>query len=816
MTSISNTSQLILKVFSGLQSGVEVALSDGEYTFGCGPDDDLQFVDLLLKSGHARLRIRGGVIAIAGGAGGLSTGSGLQIEAGDEEWREIEPLDLLTIGGITIAIGAPDAKWAELTANMEQRRTPGKDTERSRPSRPNARSRDDCAPGWGRYAAVALGCVFVLASLLWLIVPDLHAGANAGGAQTGSDFQIVRRTLDGFPFGRSISLREEVDGALYVEGYVEALVEQRALKNAIEEAGIQVHLRLRVLQTIRTQIDATIANQGVDVTYDLSPAGAVTFEGVILSEEASGRFLDTIRREVLGLSDIAYNVKTEKTYFAEVRHLAARSGVDDTVLFRLDNKRIEASGVVMTDKIDAWVGFIQAYARRYADRIPLTSYVQLVNEQGQVLAQGRPTVVGASAAIEGSRKAESGAQPEYVLDLEKLKHGVFGARDVFAGLASSPADEGETTASIATAGAQGGPRDSASAGRAQTSPLAASPTGEESLLAGARALLERHRDGDSGHSGDGGARRAPGGSADTVVGGQAGDPAGDLAGDPADGPTDDLADGQASGSAGGFARGSAGGLVRGSGDAAPASGATASGASASGVPGAETPDMTAQRVLEHWNEVAQRTRPPMSSPVLSPASSAASPQTAGGAPAAADRNLRAAFLPLILQPKAGRRQCWDGSALTESDLVTVLFWLDFLSLTTEKSLVSFDEASQYLLLEAALNPERTRQCAQRLAGEQGLPLPSMSFYLDEARRNPAFVRFLVRDFRVPAMEISGVMLRERIRYLQMKNGVKIREGSSPDVSSRLSSVGALGALVRSDKGLVPVIYSDDLSWKAFN
>lgn len=731
MKSIQNSSQLILKVFSGVQSGVEVALTEGEYTIGSGQNDDLQFVDVLLKSGHARLRIKDGKIAVAGGAGGLSTGAGLQIEAGDEEWQDIEPLELLTVGGISVAIGGVEEKWAELAAQMEQRQPKTSDTAKSRSKRPKE------AKGlpWGRYAAAAVGGLFLLVSVFWFVVPELHASGDRTGVAQSSDFQRVRAALDAFPFGQPVGLREEVDGALFVEGYVEEPVEQRALKNAIEDTGVLVHLRLWVLDSIRTKIDATIANQKVDVNYQLSGKGEVTFSGTILSEADSKRFLNTIKHEVLGLSDIAYDVKTANTYFEEIKQLSARSGIDDTVLFLLDGERIEASGVVVTAKIDAWVGFIQAYARRYADFLPLTSYVQLVNEQGQVLAQGNPTILGASAVVGNGQTDNQDPQPKYVLDLEKLKRGSFSAEDVFQGLetnlAANNADQPVITNSVGKINLTGDMPVPVSNQRSVSNPLALTQA-EGDLAASARELLVQQATKTTGQD-------------DSAVDGP----------DPTTGPTD------------------------------------------------EAYDITAERVLDRWDTALRKN----SSVLVEDVSETG---------AATDEKLRNKYLPLIMQHKGGGEQCWAGSVIKESDVATVLFWLDFLSMTTEMSLINLDKDSQYLLLEAALSPDRMRKCAQRVAEKRDIPLHSMSLYLDEAERNPAFVRFLVRDFRISTLDITGVMLRERVRYLQMKNGVKIREGSSPDVSSKLASVGALGALMQSSQGLAPVIYSDDLAWKAFN
>ncbi|MFC6049463.1 type III export protein YscD, partial [Methylobacterium hispanicum] len=73
---------VILKILVGMQAGVEVALVPGEYVLGTGPEDDIQLIDVSIRPGHARLRVSGGKIALAGAAGALRTAAGLQIESG--------------------------------------------------------------------------------------------------------------------------------------------------------------------------------------------------------------------------------------------------------------------------------------------------------------------------------------------------------------------------------------------------------------------------------------------------------------------------------------------------------------------------------------------------------------------------------------------------------------------------------------------------------------------------------------------------------------------------------------------------------------
>ncbi|MEM8552907.1 MAG: FHA domain-containing protein, partial [Pseudomonadota bacterium] len=110
------SSETVLKVLNGTQNGVEIELDEGEYVLGNGPDDDLQFIDLALQPGHAHLRLDGGALALKAGTGAVRTSTGLELSPGEGEWRDIDQLDIVSIGTTRFAVGAASARWADLIA----------------------------------------------------------------------------------------------------------------------------------------------------------------------------------------------------------------------------------------------------------------------------------------------------------------------------------------------------------------------------------------------------------------------------------------------------------------------------------------------------------------------------------------------------------------------------------------------------------------------------------------------------------------------------------------------------------------------------
>ena len=107
--------RLILKILNGIQSGVEVSLSPGEYSFGSGNDDDIQLIDVSLKPNHLKLRVAPGKIEIRAQSGTFHTVGGLEGRSATDDWSEVQPLDVITAGTTRFALGLPTAQWATVT-----------------------------------------------------------------------------------------------------------------------------------------------------------------------------------------------------------------------------------------------------------------------------------------------------------------------------------------------------------------------------------------------------------------------------------------------------------------------------------------------------------------------------------------------------------------------------------------------------------------------------------------------------------------------------------------------------------------------------
>ncbi|MDX8355124.1 FHA domain-containing protein [Cognatiyoonia sp. IB215182] len=756
----------VLKVLTGAQAGAEVSIAEAEYVLGSGPDDDLNFVDLSLKPGHARLQLENGLIKIAGGAGTVKTRSGKNILAGDETWQEIDALDIITIGTTSFAIGLPSADWSSI-----ENLGPAQDSTKASNPPPIVTQ-----PRWGlkQYATAFAIIGAVVLAAMWVANQPAGAGGTVQVVDDRPDLEIVNAAFSQFPFAANIAVSQEVDGVIEANGYVDTPAERRALRNAIDETGIPVRFRIWSRAIIENEVQAIVENQQIPVQFSVGSDGVLTLRGDVLDQTRVDRLVATLSESVAGVAEMDVQVQTANTYLTQIRALLGRSELQDTVIIRLDGTLIEANGIVVADKVDNWVGFIQSYARRYADRIALRSFVQLVDENGEVLANpvsaqpGLPVIIGSVEALQQGPLAGPAFSPLFqeleantsslpsnallnnalnnrsntapareggdsdttdgaigqandvglILDLNRLKEGSFGAQDVFEGfnetaLASANTAEEVVSNVAATASDAANAPEALTVQNAVILPQFLNHASRPESIRGTRVLYNMTK----------------------AV------------------------------------------LSEETGVAAPPN---------------------------YITELAQ----------LGNVDATLAQMTYLWEPFLGSQDAQDAYLQMLVTPATDFTECWDNSITTVGNLPISLFWLDYLSVTDDVDISAIHIDAQVLLLEAALNPTRLTACAARLSERHNINLAALSLYLQEISLNPEFIRYMVRRVEAYPLALSGVNLGFQNRYVQLANGNRLNEGEAPVPSSLLLNVGELGVLVKERDQLSVTIYDSSLHWKS--
>ena len=571
-----------------------------------------------------------------------------------------------------------------------------------------------------------------------------------------------------------------------------------------------------MLQVLRGELDGLIKAEKVNVTYDLSATGDLTLQGTILDADAADRFLGEVSQNVVGVGKIESKIKTAKSLFADIQKLAHLSEIDDTVVFRLDGAVVDANGVISVNKIDQWVGFLQAYSKRFGDVIGLRSYVQLQSDANAAVAQAqpgknKPILLGAVPPGEGVD-----------LDINRLKSGDFKFTETFAGGAAPAAGRPSTGSKFAAKAAP--PPDS----KARAPGKDAKPTSPPSVLM-VGPIAARHP------------AWTPASAPPQPAEGSK-DP---LASQPStaqakSGRSDSVPD-KSQRVAAQSDPGRTGPTNAAPANAVPANAASANAGDATATtdpvispkqsPRPALPasfrhdvgDMTdrAGSLMSRWldgrlvvkagaNGVApvddekgfalQNALDTLANESLG---LAAPPDTLSEA---SKELFVHKYLPLFALSRDSSvetaRQCRPGSRLSLDDLPAALFWLDLMSATNAITLRDFDMNAQSFILEAALNPRLVAECLSRDKAAAAL-IPN-SIYLAEAARNPEFVRFVTQSLTPFSLDVTGASLFNP-RFVQLRDGSKLREGEAPDAASRIDTIGELGVSVLLSDGLASVI-----------
>lgn len=409
-TAPAGAGTVTLKVLNGSQMGVEVNLPEGQFTFGADEAADVRFLDVTMAPLHGQIRIGGGKIQMQATGGAIVTGSGLAIEPGGDSWHEIAQLDRIRAGMTQFAIGERAARWAELLAGADPV-TAGA-----------ARRAGGAGLSSGRslmVPALAILLALAVAGLIWQ--GTTRAGPAVSQAETTVTATALQAAIDGLPFAPLLRLEVEADGRSIVSGYVETAAERRAVEAAVAAIDPVARRRIWVREAMRADIDGMIDSQGLDVAARVAEDGTVRLEGRVLDPAQAATLVGMISDEVFGVAGIDDRIETAEDILASVNGLLDQAGLGDLVIARLDGLLIETTGVIPNVRAERWIGFVQTYANRYAEILPLRSFVSL--ESAPAAGVAEPLVVGGAGqigALAGRRIPTERLGPDQDLRIEEV------------------------------------------------------------------------------------------------------------------------------------------------------------------------------------------------------------------------------------------------------------------------------------------------------------------------------------------------------------------------------------------------------------
>jgi type III secretion system YscD/HrpQ family protein len=857
----------VLKILSGSQYGVEVGLEPGTLTFGNGDEADVRFADMTLQPLHGELKLEAGRIEVRSTGGEIASSSGLALAGDDTAWQEIAQLDVLIVGTTRFALGAPNAKWARLLAD-ESRSDPTSRPKSGPKRRAEGRSGAFVAGVAGVAALLGLGAGTVL---ITGERPDLSALTTTTEIPP---FEALRSSISALAFAEQVDITKEVDGSIDVTGYVQTGRERNALQQLIDNTplrGATLRELIYVRDAIASEVGLLLDNRDLDVATRLSPDGVLTLEGDVLDPDKADEVVTLIKSEVLGLKEVDNQIRSAESYLSEMNALLAQLGLEERVILRLEGLLVEATGVVPTASTDAWVGFIEAYSQRFADVLPLRSFVAL---EGVPQDDRRPLILGSPEAVGNVDSVARVLTPDFfttgtVVTIEDILGTPKTAND---GLLAT----GTPLAPVAPV--------------LETGPQAVARGGGQALPPGLTPLLARLSNESPDLFRRLSAQIGTGDGPDPVLVEQAlvvlrtdaspqelalletasaaligTPPAPDAPPDAADpvAPSDPVPErgpdrlvdlinrvvAPESFAPGKIAQGlldaddpaeiipeSATALRPGNTDVllgepgvepnqSPIAAGTPTGLPDDpALPAFDTlapPDADLSRLLQ----VAQRLKNTQANDGDGLEARISTLLSVGPVARLFDlaelqENRLAEGKSLLPQPIAADRRptgvpqntCWIGTSITVEKLPVLMLWMEILSVDPAVDLSQIDGVDPRLFMEATLSPKRLRSCLERLDTPYARLLLESSVFLNESTINENFAAFLMRNVPKFDIDMSGINLRGD-RYLQLTSGKKLREGMAPSLESRLLLIGDLGLLLRVSEGYSTALYGDEMAWR---
>ena len=407
--------KFLLKVFSGLQFGAEVALDEGEYAIGSGLDDDIQLKDASLNSQHAFLRVESEKIEIRANSGAILFGNGLTLEAGDDRWVEIDQLSPLVLGSTRLAFGLEGANWNTITADAafrsEVQPNYGKPFPAAEASdRPKSilemvGINTDQIEAIKRFVdpliaraindrrVLYAGAGGLAALLVIIILLQAIFGGPTGPIVRNpvKDKQAIETALAELPFASHIRVVQDVDGQISVRGIIKDVAERRAILSAVQTTGVPVKTRISSAENIATDIDNLILSESLNVKANLKDDGSLVLSGVINDPIAAAKFIELVKAQVVGPTSFDFTrLKDGNALLAEVIRFAHDEGLGPTVSFTLgkNGAYIEATGNLLPDQNEIWANFLKNYNASFAPRIKLRTTVEVSKPSANIGTPG--------------------------------------------------------------------------------------------------------------------------------------------------------------------------------------------------------------------------------------------------------------------------------------------------------------------------------------------------------------------------------------------------------------------------------------------
>ncbi len=371
--------QWVLRVLSGAQAGAEIALATDRYTLGSGAECAIVLSGEGIEARHLEAFFADGHLSILRSAGETFV-SGARV---DGTLLDIEPLQLILVGGTALAYGQTAGVWPgaeEVAEALKAREAQAQAAEAGAEGVQEAASAAAPAARSGGRGSWALGaCLLLLfpvslallaASVMpgglpgagWL--PSGGGNAAGAGAKAGAkaEAQIppeVSAQIFGDPafahvhwIGRAAGERR----APILRGFVEREADLNRL--IALGSGYGAEFQLVSLDKLRRSLEVLLPLYGPSMFYEISPTQKDTvrlrIEGMVRAQAQIAALRQTLRRDLPAISQIEMNVIAQARAAAIVERALRRQAAFGGLMISVQDLQVTISGTLLGNFRERW------------------------------------------------------------------------------------------------------------------------------------------------------------------------------------------------------------------------------------------------------------------------------------------------------------------------------------------------------------------------------------------------------------------------------------------------------------------------------
>ena len=376
--SVAESRHLILRILSGPNTGAEAVLS-GRLVVGSADTADIVIGDPALKPEHFTILPEGNAASVLVGDAPLF----IKGEAKRNGAYKIAPFDLVKFGATCLAIGPEGADWPTFSqADLlpEVINTPKPEsvaavteaaTQRSDAIASPAGHRSILSQGGGgrRRVYVAAAMVALVAAVIFAAGYVFFPESTPAAGERATPLALARDIVK-VAGANGVSVQENSDGALAIEGFVETSDEQQRLRQALLGENLPIEYRVVSLEQQLSAVRTELASTGAKLSAATDPKkGSIIIEGFLPDLAHVEALKQSLLRNIPDLRPLEMRVVTPEQAMREARERLAAAGLESATKIEVFPEGIRITGALDEDKRAAVARIVSALNARMAGAV---------------------------------------------------------------------------------------------------------------------------------------------------------------------------------------------------------------------------------------------------------------------------------------------------------------------------------------------------------------------------------------------------------------------------------------------------------------